>query len=50
VAGALAVRPAAGDPVVAAAVASPVWGTIVGPLVSGFFSSAIVPHHELPNG
>jgi hypothetical protein len=42
VAGALAVWPAAGDPVVAAApVASPVCGAMRGDGVSGFVSSAI---------
>jgi hypothetical protein len=42
VAGALAVCPAAGEPVVdVAPVASPVWGTMRGDAVSGFVSSAI---------
>src|SRR5205814_8751242 len=48
VGGALAVCPAAGDPVVAAApVASPVCGTIVGAGVLGFVSSDMRPHERL---
>jgi len=48
VAGALAVCPATGDPVVAAApVASPVFGTIFGAGVSGLVSSAMLPQSKL---
>jgi hypothetical protein len=50
VGGALAVCPATGEPVVAAAaVASPVCGTIFGAGVSGFTSSAMLPQSELVN-
>src|SRR5882672_10163168 len=50
-AGALAIFPSTGDPVVTAAlVASPVCGMIFGAAVSGFVSSAMLPHSESASG